>query len=238
MTSQKFAALAVLAAIMCASASYADTISMNDLGEGNYTSTGDTCITITGSQGKTIENAVSIIPSTGGTIILNGHFKLTSQINIKKPITIKSTTRATLDGQGNVRVLRLQGKGIVLENLDIINGNDLGGGGILIDNSSVDITNCRITGNIAGNGAGVSGALFGGKNKIRLTSCDISGNTPQDIYGKLTVKSQASSAEAQEQEQEPEYEQEQVQDASGGGCSASYSSIILLAVLLAWRKHD
>ena len=223
MTSQKFAALAVLAAIMCASASYADTISMNDLGEGNYTSTGDTCITITGSQGKTIENAVSIIPSTGGTIILNGHFKLTSQINIKKPITIKSTTRATLDGQGNVRVLRLQGKGIVLENLDIINGNDLGGGGILIDNSSVDITNCRITGNIAGNGAAVSATA---------ENCDISGNTPQDVYGKLTVKSQASSAEAQEQVQE------QVQDASGGGCSASYSSIILLAVLLAWRKHD
>ena len=235
MTSQKFAALAVLAAIMCASASYADTISMNDLGEGNYTSTGDTCITITGSQGKTIENAVSIIPSTGGTIILNGHFKLTNQINIKKPITIKSTTRATLDGQGNVRVLRLQGKGIVLENLDIINGNDLGGGGILIDNSSVDITNCRITGNIAGTGGGI---YFTSAVSATAENCDISGNTPQDIYGKLTVKSQASSAEAQEQEQEPEYEQEQVQDASGGGCSASYSSIILLAVLLAWRKHD
>ncbi|MBQ7154704.1 MAG: hypothetical protein IJR85_03995 [Synergistaceae bacterium] len=173
----KIFALAVLAA---ASAAYAETISMVDLGEGNYTSVGDKVINITGSQGKTIENAVNIIPA-GGIIILNGNFKLDSQINVKKAITIRSPRGSVLDAQGKSRVLRLQGQGIVIENLTITGGGGGGyvfeGGGINIDASSIDIINCRITGNNASFvGGGVSFAMQGGESKARFISCDISGN--------------------------------------------------------------
>ena len=173
----KIAGLAVLTAGLAVSCAYAEVISMIDLGEGNYTSVGDKVINLTGSQGKTIENAVNIIPA-GGTIILNGNFKLDSQINVKKPITIRSPGGSVLDAQGKlgVRVLRLQGRGIVIENLTITGGYHLEGGGINIETSSIDIINCRITGNTAGVGGGVSFAVGKDASNARFISCDISGN--------------------------------------------------------------
>ena len=155
---------------------HADTVNIIDLGEGNYTSQGDMLITITGTQGQTINNAVNVIPA-GGTILLNGNFSLNETINIKKPLTIRSINGSVLDGQNKKRVLRCQGKGFVLENLTITGGlAPLEGGGINLEACSIDIINCKITGNSVMFGIG-SGINIKSGCTVRLTSCDISGNS-------------------------------------------------------------
>ena len=145
-----FTAMFLIAAVLASSA-YADSVNIIDLGEGNYTSAGDMIITITGRKGSTILNALAVIPK-GGTIQLNGNFKLTESINIKDPVTIKSINGSVLNAQGKDRVIRCEAEGIRLENLTCINGgawNILQGGGIHIEAASVDIINCKIMNNKA-----------------------------------------------------------------------------------------
>lgn len=172
MKRKSFLAVISLLAVMLVTSAYADTVNIIDLGEGNYTVAGDKLIRITGSDGQTILNAVNVIPS-GGIILLSGDFKINSTINIKKPLTIRSLSESVLDGQGKTRVLRCQGQGIVLENLFITNGLSLEGGGINIDTSSIDITNCRIISNKGGIGGGIN---VKGDSSVKMTDCVISGD--------------------------------------------------------------
>ena len=165
-------------ALMFASSAYAGTVLLEDIGEGNYFLPGSNTITITGTKGQTIINAVNMIPS-GGTINLNGNFKLTETINIKKPVTIRSDTGAILDGQGKVRVLRCEGNGFVLEGLTIKGGNYTEGGGINIDKCTIDIINCKIIGNTSLMGGGIN---IKGNSAVNMTDCEISGNTASKLW--------------------------------------------------------
>ena len=172
-----FTAMFLLAAVLASSA-YADSVNIIDLGEGNYTSAGDMLINITGSKGETILKALEVIPD-GGTIQLNGNFKLPKSINIKKPVTIRSINGSGLNAQGRDRVIRCEAEGIRLENLTCINGggtwNLYRGGGIHIENASVDIINCKFMNNNALlTGGGVDITSY---SSVRLENCEISGNT-------------------------------------------------------------
>ena len=311
-TRRIFIALFMLSALLTASA-HTEMVNVIDLGEGSYTSAGDKLINITGSKGETILKALSVIPA-GGTILISGDFKLPESINIKKPVTIKSINGSVLDAQGKDRVIRCEGNGIILENLTAINGGNVGqGGGINIDDASVDIINCKvmnnnggfigggvniingssvrlvnceissnttalngggicsgvfsfsgtnnvdvinctITGNTANQGAG--GGIFAINDTLTMTgttitgntasqggglglsnmkganayNCTISGNSPDDIKGKINIDGTVYSAE------NPTSSESDSGSSSGGGCNASGLGLLSLAILFIRRK--
>ena len=179
-----------------------------DIGEDYHMPQGFSSILITSSDGTAIQNAVENI-ADGGTIFLSGDFKLaTGSINIKRNLTIKGMGNAVLDrstAPKKDRVIRCQGN-ITLENLTLIGGYNLNGGGVKLDGGQVRIISCDIRGNqgILGGGgihsqaetleltgcnisendsmlAGGGISAIGGV--IIMTGCKITGNTAQNSYG-------------------------------------------------------
>ena len=169
---KKFLSVLILSLFITSGSAFAADI---DLGEGYHVPSGFSSILITSSDGTAIQNAVDNIQS-GGTISLSGDFKLKKDnINIKKTLTIKGIGNAILDRSGaseKDRVIRCQGN-ITLENLTLIGGDSLNGGGIKIDGGKVKIISCDIHGNTSLWGGGGIYALIG---TLELTGCNISNN--------------------------------------------------------------
>ena len=95
-----------------------------------------------------------------------------------KAITVKSVNGAastTIDGNASGTVVTFvmgEGSGSVLEGFTIRNGND---SGIYCNTSSPTITNCTITGNMAGHGFG--GGIHCASSSSTITNCTITGNS-------------------------------------------------------------
>ena len=188
---RKFFIAAILTTFVFTGCAFAADI---DLGEGYHMPRNFDSILITSSDGTAIQNAVEYIQD-GGTISLEGEFKLNRTINIKRNLTIRGMNNAVLDHSKAAkkdRVIRCEGN-ITLENLTITGGYSTNGGGVKLDSGDVKIISCDIHGNktliltscdisdntLLGLGGGIS--FVGGT--ITMTDCNITNNTAQILQG-------------------------------------------------------
>ena len=106
-----------------------------------------------------IQNVIHYEVNDGDTIILNGEFLSNgpeSHIIVYKNITIKSTSKATLDGDGvsGIFVVESGGSGSSFSNLILKNGNGFNGGAMLIYGKDVKVTDCEFINNYASSAGG------------------------------------------------------------------------------------
>ena len=178
---RKFFIAAILTTFISTGCAFAADI---DLGEGYHVPRNFASVLITSSDGTAIQNAVNYIQD-GGTISLEGEFKLNRTINIKKNLTIRGLNNAVLDrseASKKDRVIRCQGN-ITLENLTITGGYSTNGGGVKLDGGDVKIISCDIHGNESVMGGG---GIHSQAKTLTLTSCDISDNTLMGLGGGIS----------------------------------------------------
>ena len=178
---RKFFIAAILTTFVFTGCAFAADI---DLGEGYHMPRNFDSILITSSDGTAIQNAVEYIQD-GGTISLEGEFKLNRTINIKRNLTIRGMNNAVLDHSKAAkkdRVIRCEGN-ITLENLTITGGYSTNGGGVKLDSGDVKIISCDIHGNESLLGGG---GIHSQARTLILTSCDISDNTLLGLGGGIS----------------------------------------------------
>ena len=116
----------------------------------------------------------------GQTITLNG-----TQLEIAKGITIDASEIGgiTINADQKSRVFFINGGAkenpVKLTNITITGGNAYGGGGICTaPSSTLNLTNCTISGNSANYNGGFGGGINAGDSStLTLTNCTIAGNT-------------------------------------------------------------
>ena len=135
------------------------------------------------------------IADDGATITINGEIKASvgncGEIEINKNLTIKGKTGAEndiLDANTMSRIFKVaSGKTLTLENLTLTGGKatgtgDAGSGGAIYakDASTVNITNCTITGNEADTNGG---GIYVESTYTTITNCIFTKNTARDGGG-------------------------------------------------------
>ena len=76
---------ALVFTLVSANIAFSGVVLMLDLGEGNYAEPNSKYISIKGSKGTTVKNAVNALQA-GGVLELNGKFKFSSTLSIKKAL--------------------------------------------------------------------------------------------------------------------------------------------------------
>jgi len=137
---------------------------------------------VSGGTFNDIQTAVN--NATSGSIIeLSGLYKGTESININKDnLTFIGTNDATLDAQGQSRIMKIEAKGITLKNIKFINGKAQGDSDAVIqwNGANGNITNC----NFNNNEAVLRGSIirWNGANGI-ITNCNFTSNTASSMSG-------------------------------------------------------
>lgn len=158
----------------------AHNVSIINLGEGNMTTAGDYVIHLSGSDGRTLQNAISVIPS-GGVIITSGDFIMNHTLQIGKNVTITSPKGSKLTGNGTKGLADLKGN-ITLENLTFEGGGgeDAAGGLYITGSENVTLKNCVIrscSADICGGGLYIDGSA-----KVTMDNCTVQ-NCRAGCYG-------------------------------------------------------
>ena len=131
----------------------------------------------------------------GDIIDLNGNFTPSNSgdtISVEKPITLKSSTSATLNGMGNTQILvfRMSAEGSHIENLKFINGySGLEGGAIRIFAKSIVVDNCEFDNNHANYACGALHTGYSPRlvENIIVRNCIFTNNTAGNAAGALGV---------------------------------------------------
>lgn len=151
---------------------------------------------ITSSNEKTFDDVQKSIDSAveGSTIELDGIYNGNSkEILINKAVTIKGVNgKATLNAKGLSRIFYINVTGVVLDNLNLINGKSVNGGGIYAK-QGLTITNSDLTNNIA---ISDGGAICSKSNELndyatRITNCNFNSNTANEggaVYSGSNLK--------------------------------------------------
>lgn len=147
-----------------------------------------------------IQPAVNAAAAGDTVLVADGHYQLSSQINVSKALTIQSVNGpavTTVDGGGVTRCFHFPNGGCEISGFTITNGYTLGhGGGIYCPQVGKDkVSNCIISGNtaryngggmydgvaynciISGNSADNGGGIYSRGGFLVASNCVISGNT-------------------------------------------------------------
>lgn len=164
------------------SQSNADTEPASDGNEGETANTGGNASTNTiQTNKKSFEYIQELIDNAapGSTIKLSGSYAGTGkQIVINKAITIKGIGgKATLNAKGLSRIFYIKSKGVLLEDLNLINGKANKGGAIYVESNNAKVYSTKIHKCIFRNNTGKSGgAIYSGAN-IKITRTRFNLNT-------------------------------------------------------------
>jgi predicted outer membrane repeat protein len=117
-------------------------------------------------NGNTFDDIQKTINSArdGDTVELSGNYVGSSEITVKKPITIVGKNNAVLDAQDKTRIFHVYSSGVVFKNIKFINANAIYSGGAIFREFGkdfyFDVENCEFISNSANYGTG--GAIYGG----------------------------------------------------------------------------
>ena len=135
-----------------------------------------------------IQNAVDVAPPGATIFVTNGVYASVSGVDpygdpgdptcvvVHKSLTLQSINGpgvTTINGGGTQRCIYLT-NGAVLAGFTLTNGVSFGGGGVFCEFSAV-VSNCVLTGNVAGERAGLP-SLGGGAYGGTLNNCTLTGN--------------------------------------------------------------
>lgn len=135
---------------------------------------------ITDSNNNPGNDSIEFDRNISDDIILSG-----DQIEILDSVKItgESSQKITINGNNNSRIFRINPGAlgtVVLDGLTITNGfdeNGNGGGAILVENGTISIENCNITGNRSASGSGGGGIRKFGPGVVTIVNSSISGNS-------------------------------------------------------------
>jgi fibronectin-binding autotransporter adhesin len=128
------------------------------------------------APGDTITFALA---DTNTITLANGELLITNDLTI-----ISSNATIAIDAGGNSRVLEIGSGNVVLDSLIITNGNmpDSGGGILVDDGGTLNLTNCTVAGNFAGAGGGI---YVSSNGVVTINNSILSGNLATNFGGGL-----------------------------------------------------
>ncbi|HEV2692411.1 MAG TPA: LamG domain-containing protein [Verrucomicrobiae bacterium] len=142
--------------------------------------------TIPGSLRQTIvlaplNSTITFAPYLSGQIItLNSQIVLTNSLVILAP-----TNGIELDGHGVTRIFAATNATITMNALTIANGRETagGGGGILNYSSTLVLSNCTVTGNVAAETTWGGGGIMNYGGNLILSECTVAANSANNSSG-------------------------------------------------------
>ena len=150
--------------------------------------------TLNGGKFQDIQDAINNANS-GDVIKLKGTFVATSQddaIKISKPLTITSTSSATLNAKNLTYIFNVRSgaAGTVISNLKFVNGySQVEGGAMRVMAKSVTIDNCEFENNYANISAGAIFTSYTPQvaENIKILNCKFTNNRAGEAAGALGV---------------------------------------------------
>lgn len=128
-------------------------------------------------------DVITFAPSVTGTATLTAGELLIPNKNVT--ILGPGVKALTISGAGNSRVLHVANSTATISGLTIANGSVLStvGGGIYNDNSTLVVSNCAMTGNLASNGGGIYNKAESASATLTMIACSVSGNQAMSLGG-------------------------------------------------------
>lgn len=133
------------------------------------------------TAGSNIQDVVNVARDGDTILVTNGIYLISDEISILKNLSIQSVNgpaKTIIDAGGNSRCFHIDSPNIVLNGFTLTGGAAGVGGGLYINSTSGQVSNCNITGNIASN---YPWDTFGGgvyiKNALLISNCNITSNS-------------------------------------------------------------